>query len=135
MLSHGGSFVLFGKDCCGGGPGAGGPRTGRTADGVWPLEEQRVVNPFWSEKAKEEAQLRAMRPRDLPVEEPEGGPLALCDAGAQLPEGGGNYGRVESAGGVPRELFDMMKGLIAQNQHMAAELKAEGDEGADQRRC
>ena len=42
MLSHGGSFVLFGKDCCGGGPGAGGTRTGRTADGVWPLEEQRL---------------------------------------------------------------------------------------------
>ena len=62
-----------------------------------------------------------MRPRDLPVEEPEGGPLALCDVGAQLPEGGGGHG--QSAGGVPRELFDMMKGLIAQNQHMAAELK------------
>ena len=84
-----------------------------------------MVNPFWSEKAKEEAQLWAMRPRDLPVEEPGHGegPLALCDVGAQLPEKGGGHGRAEGAGGVPRELIDMMKGLIAQNQHMAAELK------------
>ena len=43
------------------------------------------------------------------------GPLALCDAGAQLPEGGGNYGRVESAG----ELF-------AQNQHMAVAVIRKG---------
>ena len=42
---------------------------GWAARGVWALEEAPVVNPFWSEKAKEEAQLRAMRRRDLPVEE------------------------------------------------------------------
>ena len=41
------------------------------------------VDSFWL-KAKEEAQLRAMRPRDLPVEEPGHGEglLALCDVGA-----------------------------------------------------
>ena len=40
-----------------------------------PLGPPVDLNPFWSEKAKEEAQLKALRPKDLPEVEEEQGSL------------------------------------------------------------
>ena len=52
-----------------------------------------ATNPFWSERAHEEAQLRALRPKDLPDTE-EGQRMPVQGAGGVV------YGAEVAAGGV-----------------------------------
>lgn len=73
--------------------------------------EQPEMNPFWSEKAWDEAQLKALHPRDLPeVEEeqrllvsPRMLPTYKADVQEQMRDGG--------AAKMVKELADVQQGL------------------------
>ena len=84
-----------------------------------PLGPAVDVNPFWSEKAKEEAQLKALRPKDLPEVEEEQG--SLVSPGA-LPVGS-IYSAEIPAGGLD-ELLGAFKQVITQNQALWQEMKS-----------
>ncbi|CAJ1407938.1 unnamed protein product [Effrenium voratum] len=84
-----------------------------------PLGPAVAVNPFWSEKAKEEAQLKALRPKDLPEVEEEQG--SLVSPGA-LPVGS-IYSAEIPAGGLD-ELLGAFKQVITQNQALWQEMKS-----------
>ena len=83
-----------------------------------PLGPLVDLNPFWSEKAKEEAQLKALRPKDLPEVEEEQG--SLVSPGA-LP-GGSIYHTEIPAGGLDEPL-GAFKQVIAQNQALWQEMR------------
>ena len=84
-----------------------------------PLGPAVDVNPFWSEKAKEEAQLKALRPKDLPEVEEEQG--SLVSPGA-LPVGSIYHAEIP-AGGLD-ELLGAFKQVITQNQALWQEMKS-----------
>ena len=82
------------------------PKGPPTSYGPMPKEDERqlAVNPFWSEKVKDEAVLRSLRPRELPESSSARSPQGLEDGNGSMD---------------PRHLLAM---LLQQNAQLKQEL-------------